>query len=339
LNKKEGLPMPQTITRLHLIYTLTFLVGLALVSPDASAQDGPQMASVASLPTHVKTPPKQVGLYVDWSHAIDAQATVFVVNRSDKPVLLQHAYGNCYLKLEALAKNGNWERTQSYFFEQCGTGLGQFTLKPGHWFKQLHGFATPPTPARPAKQGQGNAVEIENLKQQIAEIKQFMTRARLTKEGYNSRIQEIKTLESKVSNLETEAQVKKTGDDSTSPLNAIVERQVRIRIYDNNCRSYSNIGKASVSLPMIEQCKQDPMAILFADIHFLRGVIFDRIDFRLLPNGPVTPNPKHLAIQSLAQSWHGSEEVEATLSEIIGGDDETLATIAKLLRDRIEKQK
>lgn len=295
--------------------TLFFSLILVLASSQLSfAQMEPEMKPVGELPDTVKTTDGEVGLFVDWETDKNSAAKVYIVNRSEEPVTLRHAYGSAYLKMEADNGKGVWERAEFHISETCGTGLGEFTLQPGHWMTQTHRIQT----ELPAKQ---NTEAIEN---EIKEIRDFMARARLTQEAYNERMNKIAALEKQLADA-----------DQTN----FEMRTVRLRIYDAGSRAISNSGQAVVNLSFIEKAKHDVFAITFADIERLRAIILgtEEIEVRK-PEFGLPFVPREIAIYSLGQSTHSIEDVTDILQSVIENESETLVEIAKEKLEEIQNR-
>lgn len=299
------------------VFRVLLTVIFGAVGSFVAAQD---VKPIADLPNEVKNQIQEgaIGLHVDWEIDETSEVNVWLVNRSVKPIILQHAYGNVYLKLEAKNSDGQWERTQVHRDEQCGTGLGTFELKPGMWVSQKHGIAVLSQVRIPAAE----------LERQITELRDFMTRARLTKEGRDDMLAEISALE--------EALGKAKARESAGP--TIEERPARIRVYDQNFHGFSNEGTARVNLELIEDCKSDPMALRFADLSELRKILNGELVFEPAFAGPMTIDVRVNAILALGRPWHPAEEATAILDELVESDDEKDAglagTVLKQINDR-----
>lgn len=334
------------------IFMLSFVVVAWSFPVSAQSDDfSEKLKPISELPAKVKTKAGEIGLFVDWKNQAESKVDVYIVNRSAKAVTLGHAYGNCYLKMEVQNEKMNWDRIELYQDEMCGTGLGQFSFKPGHWIKQSHSVqsTTAAALAKPAVAPAKNPVEtVAELQAAIKKIKDFMARARLTKDAYDDYIAKIKGLESDLATAQKAAAMAQAKEaaigpganpDTVKPNPKSENRLVRLRLYDFNCRSASNEATMLFSnFAMIESCKRDSAAIRFADIGHLRGIIFDKVRFAPLPTSLPGLSPKVTAVQSLERSWHPVEEVQATLNEIINGKDEKLIEAAKLVRQIVMKR-
>lgn len=313
--------------------------------------DEPKMNPISELPKSAKTKDGEIGVFVDWKNVANSQVQVFIVNRRDKPVTLQHAYGRCYLKLEVQNQKKTWDRVEVHIDEMCGTGLGEFVLKPGTWLQQSHSVSFLRNPN--AKQATKNASVdtkkvIAELEASIAKMREFMTRARFTKEGldkYNAQIKELedqlvaaKGLQRKHDALAAQLPVKEnTVQLAGKPEN----RMVRLRMYDFACRSASNTAPMLFdNFDAIKKCQGDAHAIRYADIGKLRAIIFDKVKFEPQQMGGLPmQNPKLMAVSALARSWHPVEEVTSTLNEIIEGKDDALVARAKAVQSEIFERK
>jgi len=333
--------------------TLRFLTSVSLVLMFGlflNAQEGPQLRPLDRLPAKVKTKENEVGVFADWKNVVDSKVTVYVVNRSSKSVKLQHAYGSCYLKMEAQNQGNKWERVEPQTQEMCGTGLGEFELKTGHWFSQTHPVVLPPkkgvdNPDSNMQKQKDLESKIAEMQKSVADIKEFMTRARLTQEGYNERIAKIKSIEDAIDAAEVELKHQIAIDQKTRvAVEQVTDQQkytrtVRLRIYDTHCRSFSNEGKAVIDPGMAKGAKQDAFAIRFADFETLRGIINGKIEFKPLDEGPMTIKPKQAAVSALVAPWHPAKERMAILQELVTGEDQYLGLIAKSVLTVLEKKK
>ncbi len=293
---------------------LTLILALA-TSHGLFGQMEPEMKPVSELPDSFNTQDGEVGLHVDWESDKNGEVKVFIVNRSAEPVTLRHAYGSAYLKLEAENTTGDWVRAEFHISETCGTGLGEFTLQPGHWITQTHGIQTS------LPEGQ----KTDAIEQEIKEIREFMARARLTQEAYNERMAHIAALEKKL---------------EESDGRNFEERTVRLRIYDGGSRAISNSGTAVVNLANIEKAKHDIFAITFADIERLRAIISGTEEIEVKqPEFGLPFLPKPTAIYALGQSNHSIEDVTDILQSVIKNEsDASLVEIAKERLNEIQNR-
>ena len=328
---------------------LFWVVAIPVLGTSSSvfAQDA---RPLTELPENVKTTDKEVGIFVDWKNVANSQVQVFIVNRSDKPLTLSHAYGNCYLKLEVQNESKKWERFEAHSDELCGTGLGTFELKPGQWVQQPHGISLVRKPIQAAPKIAPKAAPkdtetvIADIEASIAKIRDFMSRARLTPQGladYNAKIkgledqlEEAKAVQAK--NKAMAAQIKDR-KETPKPVNNSENRLVRLRMYDFACRAKSNTSSMLFdNFDAVKNCKRDVYSIRYGEVDFLRKVIFNKVKFVPIQAGPVPfGDPQSMAVSALERSWHPVEEVTATLNEIIAGKDEKLKAIAIKIQKKL----
>lgn len=290
------------------------LLAMALVS-QLSAQTEPELKPLSELPGSVKTTDGKVGMFVDWTPDENGQVKVYVVNRSDEAVTLRHAYGSVYAKIEAQNEEGNWERAEWQGIETCGTGLGAFDLKPGHWMTQTHRINV----------AKASDVDKDAIRKEIEEIKDFMQRARLTKAAYDERMNRIAELEKQLEEADG---------------NGLVTRKVRLRIYDQNSRAFSNVGEAAIDPSNIEMAKNDIFAIQFASIERLRAIILGDEEVEIAgPGRGLMISPVTTAIYALGQKDHSIEDVTDILKTFIEKEtDESLIELAKEQLEKIKSQ-
>jgi hypothetical protein len=292
------------------LLSLPFLFGATCLL----AQD-PRLETIETLPEFVQTSDGEIGVYTNWEANENGMIEVYTVNRSENSAKLQHNNGTLYLKMEANNEEENWERCEIYISPTCGTGLGEFTLKPNQWLMQPHWVQSsqPEAPDTPA---------IEN---EIQEIKDFMARARLTKPAYDEKMATIAALETRLEVLKSEKWEKRT---------------VRLRIYDESSKAFSNEGTSFVRVNEIEKCKGDAFAIKFASTERLRAILGDPDSF----NATETPygiplDVKHAAILALAAETHSVEDTTEILTAFTNTETETqyLSLARSVLETKTEK--
>lgn len=293
---------------------LAILMAFASVSL-LSAQIEVEMKPISELPDNVKTADSELGMYVDWTPDENGQVKVFVVNRSDEAVTLRHAYGSVYAKIEAQNDEGDWERAESQAIETCGTGLGQFALKPGHWITQTHRINVV----------KAADVDEDAIRNEIEEIRDLLRRARLTKEAYDERMNRIAELEKQLAGG--------TGG-------GLETRKVRLRIYDANSRAFSNTGEAAIDPNQIELAKKDIFAIQFASTERLRAIILGTEEVEIVgPGRGFALSPVNTAIYALGNSTHSVEDVTDILQAFIEKEaDENLVNMAKQKLEEIQNR-
>jgi hypothetical protein len=111
------------------IILIVCLLGSAAFGRDAEQGDQP----VEKLPARIAAPAGVLSLAADFATSKPGEAIeVFLVNNTDKDVVLTHQDGNLYLKLETMTEGGEWVRAQSHAYSWCGNSYGMVTVRKGH---------------------------------------------------------------------------------------------------------------------------------------------------------------------------------------------------------------
>lgn len=76
---------------------------------------------LAKLPSGIPSKEGKVTLFADYARAVKGKGVdVYLINRSDRDIVLGAQDGDVYLKLEARSKDGTWVRVQPHAFSWCG---------------------------------------------------------------------------------------------------------------------------------------------------------------------------------------------------------------------------
>ncbi len=91
---------------------------------------------VAKLPDGIPSTEGKVTLHADYAHAGKGRSVeVYLINRSDRDIVLDAQDGDVYLKLETKQEDGTWVRVQPHAFSWCGNSYGYNVLKKECFYK------------------------------------------------------------------------------------------------------------------------------------------------------------------------------------------------------------
>lgn len=128
------------------VYSL--LLALLLNGAESAAADTPEVPRVyssswvgsplpvSSMPEHVVAPDGELTLYADYGDFTGDSLTLYLVNRTQQRIGFSSQDGDPYVKLEAMTKDGRWERAQTHRSSWCGNSYFVTPcLRPGHYFR------------------------------------------------------------------------------------------------------------------------------------------------------------------------------------------------------------
>lgn len=294
----------------NLLFTLSMVM---LFSSISVAQTSPTQSQIDKLPATVESIKGKLSLFTDWKANQDGALTVYIVNQSGEAVPLDYCYESFDFKLEAKNDQGGWERTAVHIDATCGTGCGTMKLNTAHF---VSGQFMPP--ANQAKS------QVEMCQKEITEIKDFMKRARMTKDAYDERMARIATLEKQI------AQNRIEGDDW-------VKREVRLRMHDVSARAVSNSSHQMVNAASIENAKRDVLAIRLASVERLEAILSGKEKFVAFKSEFGLPfNPNVTAIQTLTRSDIPQATAKRVLENVVSAnEDKKLVELAKQMLDQM----
>ncbi|MFC5457753.1 hypothetical protein [Prosthecobacter fluviatilis] len=85
---------------------------------------------LAKLPGGIPSTEGKVTLFADYARAVKGQdVDVYLINRSDRDIVLGSQDGDVYLKLETRKEDGSWVRVQPHAFSWCGNSYGRMKVK------------------------------------------------------------------------------------------------------------------------------------------------------------------------------------------------------------------
>jgi hypothetical protein len=131
------------------------------------------------------------------------------------------------------------------------------------------------------------------------------------------------------------------------PIQGVEKRPMRIRCYDHDLNTYSNVGTGYIYPSNIDLAKNDQLAIRTASLGRLKDILFSRDSanriFQTSSSGPIM-DPRRIALLAVASKWDDERsEVLAVLESIATGaipdlKDEA-ASIVEQLRKKHEADK
>lgn len=131
------------------------------------------------------------------------------------------------------------------------------------------------------------------------------------------------------------------------PIQGVEKRPIRIRCYDHDLNTYSNVGTGYIYPSHIELAKNDRLAIRTASLGRLKEILYSRDSanrvFQTRSAGPMV-DPRRIALVAVASKWDDDRsEVLTVLESIATGaipelKDEA-ASIVEQLKTKLEADK
>lgn len=131
------------------------------------------------------------------------------------------------------------------------------------------------------------------------------------------------------------------------PIHGVEKRPMRIRCYDHDLNTYSNVGTGYIYPSHIELAKNDRLAIRTASLGRLKEILYSRDSanriFQTRSAGPMV-DPRRIALVAVASKWDDDRsEVLTVLESIATGaipdlKDEA-ASIVEQLKTKLEADK
>lgn len=94
---------------------------------------------IGELPGQIRAPAGQITLFADYENAEEGGITLYLVNRTGKPVTIPTQDGNPYIKLEAQVAGGAWKRAQGHVYSWCGNSYFSPPVLPSNFFCTMTG--------------------------------------------------------------------------------------------------------------------------------------------------------------------------------------------------------
>ena len=95
------------------------------------------VAANVELPPHINAPEGKLTMIADYAATSDAGVPVFIINKTDHPLIIPNQDGDIYLKLEMKDKSGRWVRAQTHRYSDCGNSYGGNSLAPSMYLRVL----------------------------------------------------------------------------------------------------------------------------------------------------------------------------------------------------------